>query len=842
MSKACKRFCACIDIYPSIRKKVYSRSNEQMGPTDNKPFGPNIEKHVGSPTKHTVSPEHGTAGQDSSNPPPVPLPSQTVSLTSSDSFASSCSDHYVVSPVDWHNPEEGRPESCQDDLYKKEIKSSSFVNTLEQSNDDKENLKQDKNGLVLGNLEISDSSNANDDNSGRKDDFSDEENEPSSTSDIKDEIWDPPEPENAEDDQESVKGMATLDDDADYDNEEDNNENSMAVATLDDDKDESTNGNGIELAKPSSLSSSKEGVPCSHRFEDEREKAMKEVMNGKFKNLVSQLLKKFGVYNCDNKNESWVDIVTQLAWQAASFVKPDTTESKTMDPTSYVKVKCIATGSCRDSQLIEGLVFKKHAAHKHMATKYENPRLLLIQEMLAPSSVSSGLASFNSMIIEGSEVKENVDDLIKNLQACRPNVILVEKSTSRAVSDKLLDLKVTLVLDMKRNRLERIERCTGSPIQSSVTPLNQKLKGCKSLYFEKFVEEHSKVGEGGKKPCKTLMFLEGCPKRQGCTILLKGSSIEELKKIKCVAQCAVLMAYHFILETSFLLDQKTMFSTIAYRGTVENSLHSGHSSVIPGTTSFPLYRQLNDGGASGEGDQVLITNVNNEGSSHVQESTHCQETAVNYAIAEVSYASPVTFQMMATYIDLDGRKPEAINVASPVSLAKEEFDGGAVEMKGSSLENTPLDNHLFMSSCADVDAMSKDDVEEYMQPTVEISSVLDSESILVLMSRRNASRGTICEQNHLSHIKFYRNFDDPLGKFLRENLFNQNVPCKTCGEPPEAHFYYYAHHNKQLTIRVKRLNKKLPRESEGKLWMWSRCGKCEPDKEKATKRDRKSVV
>lgn len=56
----------------------------------------------------------------------------------------------------------------------------------------------------------------------------------------------------------------------------------------------------------------------------------------------------------------------------------------------------------------------------------------------------------------------------------------------------------------------------------------------------------------------------------------------------------------------------------------------------------------------------------------------------------------------------------------------------------------------------------------------------------------------------------------------------QRLLCTTCGEPPEAHFYYYAHHNKQLTIQVKRLNmeKRLPGETEGKLWMWSCCGKC----------------
>lgn len=59
----------------------------------------------------------------------------------------------------------------------------------------------------------------------------------------------------------------------------------------------------------------------------------------------------------------------------------------------------------------------------------------------------------------------------------------------------------------------------------------------------------------------------------------------------------------------------------------------------------------------------------------------------------------------------------------------------------------------------------------------------------------------------------------------------QKHQCPTCGELPEAHFYYYAHCNKQLTIQVKQLPTKscLPGEAEGKLWMWSRCGKCKPE-------------
>lgn len=56
----------------------------------------------------------------------------------------------------------------------------------------------------------------------------------------------------------------------------------------------------------------------------------------------------------------------------------------------------------------------------------------------------------------------------------------------------------------------------------------------------------------------------------------------------------------------------------------------------------------------------------------------------------------------------------------------------------------------------------------------------------------------------------------------------QNNLCTVCGELPEAHFYYYAHYRKQLSIQVKQLpgDKVLPGETEGKLWMWSRCSKC----------------
>lgn len=105
------------------------------------------------------------------------------------------------------------------------------------------------------------------------------------------------------------------------------------------------------------------------------------------------------------------------------------------------------------------------------------------------------------------------------IEICNANVILVEKTASRVIQEAILKKGMTLVLDMKLHRLERIALCTGSPILTSETLMSQKTRQCDAVYFQKIVEEHAGVLEGGgKRPTKTLMFIEGCPTRLGCTV------------------------------------------------------------------------------------------------------------------------------------------------------------------------------------------------------------------------------------------------------------------------------------------------------------------------------------
>jgi 1-phosphatidylinositol-3-phosphate 5-kinase len=132
-------------------------------------------------------------------------------------------------------------------------------------------------------------------------------------------IWEPPEAEDPEDDMEG------------------------SMAYNDDDDDEC--GDGTEWGKPASLSHFRDEGSMSYKFKVEKQRAMEEVINGRFKALVCHLLKSVGIAFSREDDESWLDMVTSLSWEAASFLKPDAIDGKAMDPNGYVKVKCIATGS-----------------------------------------------------------------------------------------------------------------------------------------------------------------------------------------------------------------------------------------------------------------------------------------------------------------------------------------------------------------------------------------------------------------------------------------------------------------------------------------------------------------
>ncbi|XP_059297462.1 putative 1-phosphatidylinositol-3-phosphate 5-kinase FAB1D [Lycium ferocissimum] len=540
-----------------------------------------------------------------------------------------------------------------------------------------------------------------------------------------------------------------------------------------DDDTEFDNDDDLNLGKPTSLFNTENGGSRSDKFKEEKQKLLKDMMDQKLKPLVNDLLNSFGVVS-----DNWVDIVISLSFEATSFLKPNATQGKAaMDPNRYLKVKCIATGSRTQSQFIRGLVFNKHATHKHMPTKYNKPRLMLIQGELGVSS--NELSELYSMHQEYRRVEYSI---INKIGMYEPDVILVEKYVSRDIQEYALRYGWTLVLDIKLHRLERIAQCTGSSIISPEILEYEKLKQCDSFYFEKFLEEHASSGDSGKAPSKTLMFIKGCSTRLGCTILLMGSNSNELKKVKYVVRRAVTTAYNLILETCFLLDQKAMLSSSPPNQVVNLIITDGELSVSVGQQILPTNE---------EPIAETSSSLEEEGKSLSFKPNNPED----HGLTDVQVS--IDLEQRATLSDKE-KTPEKEQIHCPLLSAEESLD--VREDEGHNMD-------------------------------VMISS-LHWESISVMMSSCNAKRGTKCEHIALSRIKFYQDTDIPLGKFLQDNLLNQNHQCWTCGESPEGHIFRYAHQGKLLTIQVRSLplHKVLPGERERKLWMWSRNGRSENTK------------
>ncbi|CAJ2650228.1 unnamed protein product [Trifolium pratense] len=503
----------------------------------------------------------------------------------------------------------------------------------------------------------------------------------------------------------------------------------------------------------------------------------------------------------ENGSVNWVDIVATVAWQAANFVRPDTSKGGSMDPGDYVKVKCVASGSPSDSTLIKGVVCTKNIKHKRMSSQYKKPRLLLLGGALEYQKVPNQLASFDTLL---QQENDHLKTIISKIETLRPNVLLVEKTVASQAQEYLLAKEISLVLNVKRPLLERIARCTGALITPSVDSLSKaRLGHCELFRLDRILEDHEAGNQFNKKPSKTLMFFEGCPRRLGCTVLLKGTCREELKTIKAVVQYAVFAAYHLSLETSFLADEGATLPKMIVKHSTDmpdSATADTDISIVSDTFSSTMCQSEADD-ASRVKDSVGhdIGNLGSVSENFNELNFHSYTgTMVDYSVENV---------LSDPYCD---------NLSSNLTLESDYLHN---ESEGDSMSRDP--SHVDLQETMLHEEGECEVSGEYFSATEA------HQSILVYFSSHCVSKGTVCERTRLLRIKFYGSFDKPLGRYLHDDLFDQTSCCQSCKDPTEAHVLCFTHQQGNLTINVRRLpSVKLPGERDGKIWMWHRCLRC----------------
>ncbi|KAE9607293.1 putative 1-phosphatidylinositol-3-phosphate 5-kinase [Lupinus albus] len=569
------------------------------------------------------------------------------------------------------------------------------------------------------------------------------------------------------------------------DNENDDADDSFFAY---DDEDDDIGDSGAFFSS-SSLS---DMFPAKEKHNEETKEPLETAIHGHFRALVLQLLEGEGIkVGKESDSEDWLDVVATLAWQAANFVKPDTRKGGSMDPGDYVKVKCIACGSPSGSTLIKGVVCTKNIKHKRMTSQYKKTRLLLLGGALECQKVPNQLASFNTLLQQENDILKMI---VSKIEALRPNVLLVEKSVAPYAQEYLLAKEISLVLNVKRPLLERIARCTGAVITPTVDDLSKaRLGHCDLFRLERIVEDHESANHLNRKPSKTLMFFEGCPRRLCCTVLLKGTCREDLKKIKHVVQFAIFAAYHLSLETSFLADE----------GATLPKMITKQSTHMPESITADTDLKLETSGSAQEHHYDPSLN------SHTG-------TMVDYGVESVlsdSYYNNLTsdFNVEPDYLN-QCNESEVDTISNMRDLLQPELQEAMVEEE---------------RGCGEVAEPIKDRINDDDFSGEYFSTTDSHQSILVYFSSHCVSKGAVCERTRLLRIKFYGSFDKPLGRYLRDDLFDETSYCQSCKEPAEAHILCFMHQQGNLTINVRRLpSVKLPGEKDGKIWMWHRCLRC----------------
>uniref|UniRef100_A0A803NTI6 1-phosphatidylinositol-3-phosphate 5-kinase n=1 Tax=Cannabis sativa TaxID=3483 RepID=A0A803NTI6_CANSA len=592
-------------------------------------------------------------------------------------------------------------------------------------------------------------------------------------------LWLPPEPEDEEDDREAV--------------------------LFDDDDEEEEGGVTGEWGYLRSSNSFGGGEYRSReKSGEEHRNAMKNVVEGHFKALVAQLLQVENLpVGDDDDKEGWLEIITSLSWEAATLLKPDMSKGGGMDPGGYVKVKCIACGCRSESMVVKGVVCKKNVAHRRMTTRIEKPRFLILGGALEYQRVSNLLSSFDTLL---QQEMDHLKMAVAKIDAHHPDVLLVEKSVSRYAQDYLLAKNISLVLNIKRPLLERIARCTGAQIVSSIDHLTSpKLGYCDVFHVDKLLEAHGSAGQGGRKLTKTLMFFEGCPKPLG-TILLKGASGDELKKVKHVVQYGVLQLITWHLRHLFWL-MKVLHFGVPLRSPITVALPDKPSGVLV------------DGNLSTNHDPVLKLEADNS-SCFVAPPDSPYSVVSPTSLPPLGHDSSTwshdklfqlrSLRMLIVWVLNFRPKQPSLEIFRDSSLVSnyvgdsESFE----EVNGTKHadENTSIANHQGTLEEASIHQFGIDINEVGSSKEDFPPSPSDHQSILVSLSTRCVWNGSVCERAHLFRIKYYGNFDKPLGRFLRDHLFDQT---------------------RSLTISVKKFPEfLLPGEKEGKIWMWHRCLRC----------------
>ncbi|XP_063596090.1 1-phosphatidylinositol 3-phosphate 5-kinase-like isoform X3 [Penaeus indicus] len=262
--------------------------------------------------------------------------------------------------------------------------------------------------------------------------------------------------------------------------------------------------------------------------------------------LLCQLLDSGGL------SPSWAEVILPIVHTVTDIIRPDVkNDSDDMDIRQYVQFKKVPGGSRGECQILNGAVCTKNVADRSMATRLTDPQILLVASTIDYQRGNDNkLLALDNLLLQEADYLKNV---VAKIVSYKPDIILVEKSIAFLAREYLQAHGITLVMNVKPSVMERVARCTQAEVVSSIdAQLTRPTLGmCHNFYTRSYPMP-------GKNKQKTLMFFDGCAMHLGCTIILRGATNAELKRVKRIMYFMVYAVYNWRLERAFLMDEYTL--------------------------------------------------------------------------------------------------------------------------------------------------------------------------------------------------------------------------------------------------------------------------------------------
>jgi 1-phosphatidylinositol-3-phosphate 5-kinase len=268
--------------------------------------------------------------------------------------------------------------------------------------------------------------------------------------------------------------------------------------------------------------------------------------------LLRQLLQDANIANVG----SWERALVPILLQCTDDVNPDVRRGDDIDIRHYVKLKKIPGGKPGDTSYVSGVVFTKNLALKSMPRNILEPRIVIVSFPIEYQRHQQQFMSLEPVIAQEKEFLKNMVNRIASLQ---PHVVLVQKHISGLALQYLAEANIAVVYNVKQSVIEAVSRCAETEIISSIDMVSLKpVHVGKSASFDVKTYMHDDIP--GKK--KTCIYISGCPKELGCTIVLRGASMSILSKMKRITEFMVYVVYNLKLETCLMRDEFVLIPSI----------------------------------------------------------------------------------------------------------------------------------------------------------------------------------------------------------------------------------------------------------------------------------------